>query len=194
MSRKPNPTQELWSISHEYLQQITQEEAEFILGHGEKTLADTLETNKIITDKASGFLSLAIGIFAAVVGYSIDRWDKSGKWDNMLIATSIGAIYLLVVAIVFSINIYPTNYYVLGARPEVFFNSNFFNKKIKDDDRKLFLYVNEIEDCQLRIVHNRKINDWRWYWFRIAYRALIASPIIFVVIYLLLSSFRPCHL
>jgi len=192
MPRKPKQTDEPWGISDEYLQQITQEEAEFILEHGEKTLQDTLETNKIITDKASGFLTLTIGIFAAVVGYSIDRWDTKGHWDEMLISTSIGAVYLLFVAIVFSINVYPTNYYVLGARPQVFFNKNFFNKTIKEDNRKLFLYINEIESCQIRIIHNRQRNDRRWYWFRFAYRALIGSPVLLVIIYLLLTIRQSC--
>lgn len=186
MANKPKKTkEEPWKIPPKYAAMLGDDDTAFLLDHAEKRLADSLETNKIIVDKSTTFLTLSLSLVAALIGYYMDKRGNDKAFDAIQLAALVGAGYLFVVGVLFSINIFNWKYFVLGALPRVFFVDGYFGGKMDCNERVICMRAHEIKEYQKRILWNEKTNRWRWNLFRVSYMCLVGSPAIVSVAYLL---------
>jgi hypothetical protein len=171
-------------ISSHHFQQITESEAKFIFEHGEKQLKDILDTNKDIVTRTTTLLVVSVTIIVTLIGYSITRWEKHHYWDSLLFSSVTGATYLFVAGLFILYNLLPKNYFTVGAEPKDFFSDRVFNTANKNY-RLVAIYVNEINECQKRIVANKILNEKKWSNYKWAIRMLYFLPIILGIVYLI---------
>jgi hypothetical protein len=107
MAAKPRRTkEEAWKIPPEYAAMLDGDDTAFLLEHAEKRLSDSLDTNKIIVDKSTTFLTLSLSLVAALIGYYMDKRGDNKAFDAIQFAALAGAGYLFIVGVLFSVNIW----------------------------------------------------------------------------------------
>lgn len=80
------------------------------------------------------------------------------------------------------LNIRPNAYYSVGAEPKDFFNRSLINKK-NASYRMISFYVNEIRNYQIRILHNKAVNNKRWRLYKMSLIMLVLAPVFLSLIY-----------
>ena len=173
-------------VTPEYFKKINKDEARFIFEHAEKQLKETLDTSILIVNRTTTLLTITVGLMAALVGFIVSRLDKMGKFDALLVLSLIALVYLFILAVLLCRNILAKNYLIAGAEPKDFFLDNFFNEGSTNDNRIICFYVNEIESYQERITKNKQANEKRWKLFNNCIKMIVAMPIVFGIIYLII--------
>jgi hypothetical protein len=184
-SKKPKPPR--WQLSNEQVDKVSQEELKFVYDHIEKTVKDSIDTASIITTKTTTLLTLTVGLLAALVSYSISRFDKKELFDSFLNAAIIGSIYLFLLAVILSFNIKPMSYFPLGTDAKPFFRDTLFHYSDKEKRLKMY-YVNEIESYEVKLFANLEMNERRWLIYMFAYVALIMTPLVLIVSYVIVDN------
>jgi hypothetical protein len=175
-------------ITNEQLQRISESEAKFILEHGEKQIRDILDTNKDIVARTITVLTIAVTILIALIGFSINRWEKRHEWDHLLVSATIGAFYLISITTLILKNLLPKNYYIMGAEPRDFFVDRVFNDANKSY-RLTAIYVNEINECQKRITADKNNNEIRWKNLKHSLIMLFLVPLVLAATYIITTLF-----
>ncbi len=178
--RKP---EDIWFLTDEQIIKVTKDELIFIYNHSEKELKDTIDTGSIITTKTTTLLTVTVGLLAALIGYSINRWATTPKPDAFMISGGVGCFYLFVLGIVLSFNIIPRVYFALGGDPKIFFNENLFHFDEAEMRLKMF-YINEIESYRRRTNKNLKVNRERQRVYKACYVALVLTPIFLLLAFI----------
>ncbi len=163
-------------INQEYFDLISEPEARFILDHGEKQLKDILDTSLLIVNRSTTLLTLTVGLIVGLIGFSINRYEVQHKYDELLFTTAWGSVYYFIIALVIVSNFRPKSYLTLGAEPKDFFVDRVFNKG-NADYRLTAIYVNEIQQTQVKIRYNKKVNDKRWKIFNVSLFMIAFSPV-----------------
>ena len=86
-------------------------------------------------------------------------------------------------------NVLPNKYFVLGSEPEIMMIPSFFDTSVKNDKITIFIYMNEIENYNLRIEKNLEVNTDRWKQYRFSVFAILLLPVILGSIYVFLEWF-----
>jgi hypothetical protein len=191
---KKNATQkkiEVEYFTEPYLGKLTETEAKFILDHAEKQLKDTLETNILIVARTTTLLTVNVSFMIALVGFAINKWEKTPSSNEVIWTACFGLLYLFVLALLLSRNIQPQKYITLGARPKSFFVDGFY--KIDEKDRLKYIYANEIQSYQVRIKENHIINEKRWKLFNLCLKWIVATPMVFAALYIITSYIFNLH-
>jgi hypothetical protein len=187
---KGKTLEKTWEIPSEYVARMEIQDAKFIFEHTEKLLKDTVDTSAVVVARSTVLISIAVAILTALIGYSINRWDTNKSFDNLLITALISAAYMVVVCFTIYQNIKPHTYGTVGAEPDLFFRENFYSEEIQKEQRQIYLYANEIEQYLKRIKLNKGTNTKRWQLFTSCSRLLIATPLIMVLAYVIVSAIR----
>jgi hypothetical protein len=171
-------------ISQTHFQLINESEAKFILEHGEKQLKDILETSLQIVNRSATLLTVAVGLIVALSGFCIKRWDENKHlWEQELFIALWFAIYLTVMVLVLFFNFIPRTYLIAGAEPADFFKTDEVFKETNSSYRMIAIYVNEITQAQIKIKHNKEINDKKWKYFNCAIYMICGVPLYILIIY-----------
>lgn len=183
---KKKPTKkEVEYFAEPYKKQVQKDEAKFLFDHAEKQLKETLDASQAIVTRTTTLSTLTVGLMVALVGFSMSRWERIGKIDVALITAIAGLLYLFILSIFLAYNIKPKTYIATGSRPKNFFTDAIF--QMKDDERLIFYYVNEIESYQARIEKNSEQNEARWNVFNRCLYALVFIPVFLTLVYLVAS-------
>jgi hypothetical protein len=172
-----------------YLNIIKDTEAKFLLEHAEKTLKDTLDTNSLIVGRVTTLITVTSGIMIALFGFAINKYDNNKAFDNLLITTVVGLVYMMIISFVLFRIVMPRVYKSPGSLPRDLLNDNLFNEQ-NADKRMTWIYVNEIHEIQGRIEHNKEVNEKRWAKFKTALVMILLAPLILTLSYWLLGLFR----
>jgi hypothetical protein len=167
---------ETWFLTDAQIIKVTKEELIFIYNHSEKELKDTIDTGSIITTKTTTLLTVTVGLLAALIGYSMNRWATTPKFDSFMVSACVGCAYLFVLGIILSFNIIPRVYFALGGDPKVFFNENLFHYEDVAMRMKMY-YINEIESYSRRTNKNIKVNRERQNVYKVCYILLVLTPV-----------------
>jgi accessory gene regulator protein AgrB len=107
-------------------------------------------------------ITLLAGVLIALSGYIISDWKGMASASHKDVVAIIGSLYSIALSIYMIKNVLPNNYYVLGSEPEVLMNPGFFESAVQTDKITVFIYMNEIENYNLRIEKNLEVNTNRW--------------------------------
>jgi hypothetical protein len=181
---------ERWAAATANKEKLTKDDAVFIFNQAEKLLNDSVETGTIIVDRTNTLLTIIAGVVIGLTGYTIDQVDKKGQFTDLIITTTIGLTYFLLLAFFIIKNLQPHPYKVSGSLPKNLFSDPFFRNVITDDKRIIHFYVSEIENYQFRIEENNKKNSYRWKLYRKTLWAIILSPAVLIVAYFITRAIR----
>ncbi len=176
--------EEPWFLTDEQIIKVSQDELNFIYQHCEKELKDTIDTAGIITSKTTTLLTVTVGLLAALIGYSLNRWEKVIELDAFMISSLEGCGYLFMLSILLSFNIIPRTYYALGGDPKTFFSEQLFKYR-KAKTRIKMYYINEIESYRRRTLMNINMNRERQMMYKTCYIGLVLTPVVFILVYLM---------
>ncbi len=179
---------EKWQITDEHLEALDCDDAKFVFEHAEKRLKELVVAYQDIITRTTTLLTIITGFIVALLGFIISKWDKNQTFDAFLITSILSGIYLFVVCLYLKENIQPTEYHVPGADPKFFFTPNFFpGAKLKEKQRLLYYYVNEIEAYEKRIGENTATNNKRWQVYRRSLLSVIYFPIVACICYAVIN-------
>jgi hypothetical protein len=169
---------------------VSLEDVKFIFAQAEKRLDDTVKTGESIASKTMSMITLLAGVLIALSGYMISNWNGIALASHKDEVAIIGSLYSITLAIYMIKNVLPNKYYVLGSEPENLMNPEFFDRTVQTDKITVFIYMNEIENYNLRIEKNLEVNNKRWRQYRLTVNAIVALPVILGVFYILLEWLR----
>src|SRR5689334_15731635 len=81
-------------ITDKYHDMLSENEAKFILDHGEKVLKDTLDSNSMVMSRMSSVMSLASAAFLGLWGYVLNKLTDS-KVDTAIMLAAFSGIAVL---------------------------------------------------------------------------------------------------
>ena len=174
----------IFVIQSSQLDTMTHEEALFYVEKVEKQLDDTVDTGKIITERATNMLGLSAGILIALAAFCIGRWEEKHQWDNLLRMSAYSSLFFFVISIVLIYTILPTSYCISGLQPETIFKDALWNNNFNSDRRQKNIAINLLENYQKNIWENTEKNKKRWALYKTTIILLIIAPIAFAVNYL----------
>jgi hypothetical protein len=176
---------EEFKIPEQYKKPLTLDEAKLYMDFAEKQLNESLDTGKIITERATNFLTLTAGVLIALASWSILRWEEKQVMDNLLTLSMWGCVALFAASVLLVFAITPRKYCIPGSTPGVIFNETLFNDSFTSEARQKIMAINLIEDYRNGLIENIARNDERWLRFKAAILIIILSPILFASQYLL---------
>jgi hypothetical protein len=175
---------QMFFIKDFQLNAITHEEALFYLEKVEKQLDDSVDTGKIITERATNMLGLSAGVLIALAAFCIGRWEEKHQWDNLLRMSAYGCLFFFVISIVLIYIILPTTYCISGLQPETIFKEELWNNNFNSDRRQKNIAINLLENYQKDIWENTAKNKKRGALYKVIIISLIIAPIAFAINYL----------
>ena len=78
-------------------------------------------------------------------------------------------------------------YLIVGSQPEELINSTYSSEDIAGNKMLLLMYINEIENYNLRIECNTLLNRQGWRRYRISVRTFLLFPLVLALLYGLLE-------
>lgn len=189
---KIGPSREVsWKIDRSIdVDRVSLEDVKFIFSQAEKRLDDTVKTGESIASKTMSMITLLAGVLIALSGYMISNWNGVALASHKDEVAIIGSLYSIGLSIYMIKNVLPNKYYVLGSEPENLMKPEFFDKNVQSDKITIFIYMNEIENYNLRIERNLEVNTRRWRRYRFAINAIVALPVVLGSIYMILEWLR----
>jgi hypothetical protein len=179
----------LWPNKENY-SKLNKDQAKFIFDQAEKQLKETSDAGNLVVTRATTVITLLSGLAIGLIGFSLNRWQTTRLFDNLLFATIITIGYLFTIIILLVWNIMGKNYSIQGAEPKSLFVDGFFATK-NDEERTIRFYVNEFVNYQTAIESNKNTNEQRWKWFNRSLILLIISPFVILLTYYLIDHYRP---
>lgn len=149
---------------------LTRDNAKFIFEQAEKYLVESIESDKLQTDRAYSALAVLVPIFLALIGYISTTFDfekmKGKFWINLL--TENFQIILAVIASAFLFNSirkifsisFPKKLFLMGTDPDLLMKIDLEKYKEKDE-QEMYMLLWQANDYQGRIEHNEKQNEKR---------------------------------
>lgn len=178
-----------WKIEIKNIDDVQLDDAKFIFEQAEKKFEDTHSTAELIVGRTFTLLGILMTIVIALSGYLYGQISQSGFWSNKILTLLVAVIYLYGIIWYLKPNVFPKSYFSKGAAPKKLFVQDFFAEKhVEKQKTTIYLYINEIERLQGRIEKNEELNDKRWEIYKNAINALIISPVLFICLYLLMST------
>jgi hypothetical protein len=177
-----------WRIDQSIdVDRVTLEDVKLIFSQSEKRLDDTVKTGENIASKTMSMITLLAGVMIALIGYIISNWKGMTLATHQDAVAITGSLYCILLSIFMIRNVLPNKYYVLGSEPKTMMNAAFFDPKLPAGKTTIFIYMNEIENYNLRIEKNLAINKRRWRQYRLAVNAMVALPVVLGILYVLLD-------
>jgi hypothetical protein len=177
-----------WRIDRSIdVDRVTLEDVKFIFSQAEKRLDDTVKTGESIASKTMSMITLLAGVLIALSGYMISNWKGMASASHKDEVAIIGSLYSIALSIYMIRNVLPNKYYVLGSEPEIMMTPSFFDPAVRIDKITIFIYMNEIENYNLRIEKNLDVNTGRWRQYRFSVNAIVALPVVLGVIYVVME-------
>lgn len=174
----------IFSIENAQLDAMTIEEALLYVEKVEKQLDDSVDTGKIITERATNMFSLSAGILIALAAFCISRWEENHQWDNLIRMSLWGCAFFFAVSIVLLFIIFPTPYCISGLQSEKIFDHTLWNKHYSSDQRQKNIAIILLKNYQKDIWENTAKNKKRWTLYKVSILLLIITPLFFAANYL----------
>ena len=157
-SKKPSEqkkTEKLpWTIPSTYTGTLHIDELKFAIEMAEKTIADSLNSHKIIIEKANTLFNLTTTILVALVGFGITEWYKEDRNNILTNACGIALLYFLAIAVLIILKLTPTKYGVLGIQPQKLLRKDWPHLFPSHYDRIKVYFIGILESYQKRILVN----------------------------------------
>jgi hypothetical protein len=174
-----------YRIDETTIARISTDEAKFYLEQAGKQLEDSVDTGKIITERATNMLNLSAAILIALIAYSIDRWETNQRWDLLLKMAVWGNLILVFASALLIAAILPKDYCVPGWTPQRILESRSFKERADDSTRQKNVSLNLLMNYENDIKENQVLNKKRWALFNWSMLIILVAPICFASYYLL---------
>jgi hypothetical protein len=191
MSRAVQTAEAFWTINQSInVDRLSMDELKLIFNQAEKHLDDTVKQGENIASKTMSMITLMAGLLVGLSGYTISIWKGPASLNNKDIVAIFGCLYILGLLIYVINNIMTYYYWVAGSPPEELVNSTYTDDDISGSKMLLLLYINEIEEYNLRITNNTKLNHRRWRRYRISVCLLLFFPFVLALLYEVMEWMR----
>lgn len=169
-------------ITQQHYDTLSADDAKKILDYAELQIKQTLDTSGVIVSRLSTLVTVVTAMLIGLFGYAINRADQK-TFNDQLVLTAVYCLgYLYIPATLIVFNIVGKQYALPGSEPKLFFQENAFREINKGNHMK-YIWCNEIQEYQVRIMANKRLNRRRWRLFNAALICILLSPIVFYLIY-----------
>lgn len=187
-SSQPPPLQ----ITEDLLEGLTSDAARFLFSQAEKKLVESLETDKLITDRAYRIITFLVTVLIALVSYSVGAFNKPGEiTGNFVVVIALINIAIICYAGFYLIKIVFAKKLMLnGSDPRDMIRAEIV--KYSDKTQDVYILLWQIRDYQIRIDYNRNQNNRRSKWLHNAIEGIIIMllfDLLTAVIYLTALQF-----
>jgi hypothetical protein len=164
---------------------VSLEDVKLIFSQAEKRLDDTIKTGESIASKTMSMITLMAGVLIALSGFIISDWKGAGAATHKDYLAIIGALYTFGLLVYVINNVLPNKYYVLGSDPEELMIPQFFDSAVPQGKITIFIYMSEIENYNLRIEQNLRVNTGRWTRYRLSVISFLLLPVVLGIGYII---------
>ena len=180
-----------WSIDQSIdVDRVSMEELKLIFNQAEKRLDSTTKEGENIASRTMSIITLMAGLVIALSGYTISIWKGFFALTTKDWVAIVGCLYLLGLLIYIINNIMTHRYFLSGSQPEDLINSTYDDNEISRNKMLLLLYLNEIEEYNIRIANNTALNRRGWRRYGITVRLLLVFPLLLALLYEVLEWIR----
>lgn len=159
---------------------------QFAIQQADNNLKQYIELSKKISDRAFSLLTTCTTLFIIIAGWLLTNILKYSG-NNVLITIAGEILILLTIAlfILFTL-LYPYNLYSAGSSPRNLLREELLKYPFADkSEMELCILLQECEDLQIRIDHNRQSNEKRQIGIEWVLRILIAILPVSVLTYII---------
>jgi predicted PurR-regulated permease PerM len=180
-----------WTADIDNVQNVALDDLKFIFNQAEKLLDDSIKNFDATTSKSISLITLSATLLTALAAYFFVNLDPHGNFSPKLATVMTCCIYTTAVLIQFIYIVLPKSYNPVGSFPQDLYKDHMFSDEIKNRKRDtnsttLYLYLNEFENYNCRIVQNNRLNESRLKTFNRAAIMICSMPLVGLLVYLLL--------
>ena len=184
MSRAAQPPAVAWTIDQSInVDRLSMDELKLIFSQAEKRLDETVRRGESIASKTMSMITLMAGLLIALSGYTISIWKGFSALTTKDWVGIVGCLYLLGLLIYAINNVMTNKYFMVGSQPEDLINSTYSGEDIAGNKMLLLMYINEIEDYNIRIAKNTILNRRRWRRYRTSVHIFLLFPLVLAFLY-----------
>lgn len=168
-----------YEIDPAFREKVKTDEIQFYVELVGKQLDDSIDTGKIITERATNLFNLTAGLLIGLVAYCIQKWEITPEFDDLLTMSIWGCGFLFFVSALLLVAILPKFYCIPGASAKKLFDKALFEDKYTDEVRLKGAYISIIESYQKSIMENNDRNGWRMKLYKFALLLTVIVPLCF---------------
>jgi len=190
MAKTALPVVPVWKIDPTIdVNRVSIEDVKLVFSQAEKKLDDASKTIESFASKTMSMITLMAGILVALMGYLISNWKDMSSMTSKDYVAGVGCVYILLLFIYVINNVLPARYFALGSEPQGLMLPSFFATTVPQDKITIFLFMNEIENYNRRILWNLGVVERCKARYRHAVVCFLAFPFFLGLLFGLLELF-----